>query len=303
MQLSNLFLKRFRSKLHLTPTRIHNIWGFAFLLPALFLLIIFKIFPMILALRYSFYNYDLLSPAKFVGLANFQFLFTDALFKQSLGASIYYVIGSVIPIWILSLILALAFNRSMPFKNVLRSIYFMPVVMPAVIVAVLWQFLYQPFGVFNAMLNLVHILPVNWLSSETMAMPSLILIGVWRGVPYFMIIFLAGLEAVPKEYYEAATIDGANAWKSFRYITLPLLKPTMALVMIMSVSIAIMVFVNPIIVTNFGGPAGATRVLPLYIYQTGFEFYKMGLASAASIILFAIIMVFTLIRFSFSSEE
>lgn len=299
----NAILNTISRKLHLTVTRIQNIWGFIFLLPALILLCIFKIYPMLLAFRYSFFEYDLISPERFIGLENYRFLFSDDLFKQSLGASLYYVVGSVVPIWVLSLVLALAFNRAMPFKNVLRSIYFMPVVMPAVVVAVLWQFLFQPFGVFNAILNIFHIPAVNWLSSTSMAMPSLILIGIWRGVPYFMIIFLAGLEAIPKEYYEAATIDGANAWKSFRFITLPLLKPTMALVMIMSVTIGIMVFVNPVIVTNYGGPAGATRVLPLYIYQTSFEFYKMGLASAASIVLFAIVMVFTLIRFSVSNEE
>lgn len=272
-------------------------------MPAFILLCIFKIYPMILAFRFSFFDYDLLSPEKFVGLDNYRFLFGDDLFKQSLWASLYYVAGSVIPIWVLSLILALAFNRAMPFKNVLRSIYFMPVVMPAVIVAVLWQFLYQPYGVFNAILNLFHISPINWVSSAKMAMPSLIFIGIWRGVPYFMVIFLAGLEAIPREYYEAAMIDGANSWRSFCHITMPMLRPTIVLVMIMSVNIGIMVFVNPIIVTNFGGPAGATRVLPLYIFQTGFEFYKMGLASAASVIMFAIVMVFTLIRFTTSGED
>jgi multiple sugar transport system permease protein len=303
MQPSPVLLKKIRLMLHLTPTRIHNIWGLVFLMPALILLCIFKIYPMLLAFRYSFFDYDLLTPEKFSGLSNYLSLLGDDLFKQSLGASLYYVVGSVVPIWVLSLLLALAFNRSMPFKNVLRSIYFMPVVMPAVIVAVLWQFLYQPYGVLNAILNLFSIPPINWISSVKMAMPSLIIIGIWRGVPYFMIIFLAGLEAIPREYYEAAMMDGANSWKSFRYITMPLLKPTMMLVMIMSVTVGIMVFVNPIIVTNFGGPAGATRVLPLYIFQTGFEFYKMGLASAASVILFAIVMVFTLIRFSTSGEE
>lgn len=294
---------KFRQKLHLTPTRIHNLWGLAFLMPALVLLLIFKIFPMILALRFSFHDYNLLSPPEWVGLDNYKFLFTDKLFLQSLWASLYYVAGSVIPIWILALVMALAFNRAMPFKNVLRSIYFMPVVMPAVVVAVLWQFLYQPYGVFNALINFVGLPSVNWLSTAKMAMPSLILIGIWRGVPYFMVIFLAGLEAIPKEYYEAATMDGANSWKAFWNITMPQLRPTMALVMIMSVTIGIMVFINPIIVTNFGGPAGATRVLPLYIYQTGFEFYKMGLASAASVVLFAIVMVFTLIRFAASKED
>jgi ABC-type sugar transport system permease subunit len=216
---------------------------------------------------------------------------------------VYYVAGSVIAIWLLSLLLALAFNREFPFKNILRSLYFMPVVMPSLIVAILWKFLYHPYGMFNAILNRFGLPPVDWLSSNQMAMPSLIVIGIWRGTPYFMIIFLAGLQAIPKEYYEAAAIDGATGWAAFRHVTLPLLKPTMVLVMVMSVIIAIKVFVNPMIVTNFGGPAGATRVLPLYIFQTGFEFFKMGLASAASMVLFAIVMAFTLVQLRLFREE
>lgn len=292
-----------RSPLRLTLTGKRNLWGIGFLFPGLALLALFKLYPMILAVRLSFFKYDLITPEVFVGVDNYKYLITDSLFKQSLVASIYYVGGSVIFIWVLSLLLALAFNRPMPFKNVLRSIYFMPVVMPSVIVAVLWKYLYHPYGVFNAILRTVGLPAIDWLSNAAYAMPALIAIGIWRGTPYFMVIFLAGLQAIPKEYYEAAEIDGATGWNAFRYVTLPLLRPTTVLVMVMSVIVGIMVFINPIIVTNFGGPAGTTRVLPLYIFQTGFEFFKMGLASAASIFLFAIVMSFTLIRFQLFGEE
>ncbi|MBN1314897.1 MAG: sugar ABC transporter permease [Anaerolineales bacterium] len=291
------------SRFRLTFTQKQNLWGFAFLVPGFVLLIVFKLYPMILAARLSFYEYNLISPEKFVGLKNYEYLLTDNLFHQSVMASVYYVVGSVVVIWVLSLLLALAFNRDLPYKNVLRSIYFMPVVMPSVIVAVLWKYLYHPYGVVNAILHAVGLPAIDWLSNSAYAMPALIAIGIWRGTPYFMVIFLAGLQAIPKAYYEAAEIDGATGWKAFIHITLPLLRPTTVLVMVMSVIIGIMVFINPIIVTNFGGPAGATRVLPLYIFQTGFEFFKMGLASAASIILFAIVMSFTLVRFQLFGEE
>ena len=290
-------------QLKLTPSKRHDLWGMAFILPALILLVIFKFYPMAVAMRLSLYDWDLLSPERFVGLDNYVYLFTDNLFRRSLFESVYYVSGSVVAIWVLSLLLALAFNREFPFKNLLRSLYFMPVVMPSVIVAILWKFLYHPYGMFNAILNMFGLGPVDWLSSSVMAMPSLIVIGIWRGTPYYMVIFLAGLQAIPKDYYEAAAIDGATGWAAFRHVTLPLLKPTMVLVMVMSVITAIKVFVNPMVVTNFGGPAGATRVLPLYIFQTGFEFFKMGLASAASMVLFAIVMAFTLIQLRTFRED
>ena len=171
----------------------------------------------------------------------------------------------------------------------------MPVVMPAVVNAVVWTFMYHQDGVVNTILGWFGLDPIPWLRSSRWALWAVILIGIWRATPYYMVIFLAGLQAIPQRYYEAAQIDGASSWNQFRHITLPLLKPTTLLVMVMSVIVAMKVFAVPLIMTG-GGPADSTRVLPLFIYQTAFEFFKMGRAAAMSVFLFAAVMIFTIFQ-------
>ncbi len=267
-------------------------FGYAILLPTLAILFIFRFLPMIEAFVISFSKYDLNHPAKFVGFANFVDLVHDPLFLNSARISLTYVVFSVLPVWPLSLGLAVLFNRSLFLKNVLRSAVFMPVVMPAVVMAVVWTFMYQQDGVLNTVLGWVGIDPIPWLRSSATALPAVILIGIWRATPYYMVIFLAGLQAIPTEYYEAAEIDGASRWSIFWDITLPLLKPTTLLVMVMTVIVAMKVFAVPMIMTG-GGPSDSTRVLPLFIYQTAFEFFDMGRAAAMSVFLFVAVMLFS----------
>jgi ABC-type sugar transport system permease subunit len=209
--------------------------------------------------------------------------------------SLTYVLFSVVPVLPLSLGLAVLFNQSVFIKNLLRSAIFMPVVMPAVVMAVVWTFMYQQDGVINTLLSFFGIEPIPWLRSSATALWAVILIGIWRATPYYMVIFLAGLQAIPADYYDAAKIDGANRWGTFRYITLPLLKPTMLLVIVMNVIVAMKVFAVPMIMTG-GGPADSTRVLPLFIYQTAFEFFDMGRAAAMSVFLFVGVMVFSFVQ-------
>jgi ABC-type sugar transport system permease subunit len=230
-----------------------------------------------------------------VGLENFIDLLWDPLFLNSARVSVAYVVFSCVPVWVLSLGLAVLFNREIRARNLFRSAAFMPVVMPMVVNALVWTFMYHQDGVVNTILGWFGIDPVPWLRSSTWALWAVIIIGIWRATPYYMVIFLAGLQAIPNEYYEAAKIDGASAWTEFRHITLPLLKPTTLLVMVMSVIVAMKVFAVPLIMTG-GGPADSTRVLPLFIYQTAFEFFKMGRAAAMSVFLFAAVMVFTLFQ-------
>ena len=259
------------------------------------LLVVFKFIPMFQAFRLSFTNYDLLTPPKFVGLHNYTALLADPLFHQSVGATLYYVFGTCIPLWFLALGLALVFNTRLPAKNLLRMGYFVPAVMPVVVYAVIWRFMFHPYGLLNVGLEHVGIAPINWLADARAIMPGFILSSEWRFVPYFMIIYLAGLQSIPHEYQEAAAIDGASAVQRFFRITLPLLRPTILLVVVISIIQMSKVFVNVLIISG-GGPNGATRVLPLFIYQTGFQFFKMGLASAASIFLLVGVMVFTLVQ-------
>jgi ABC-type sugar transport system permease subunit len=275
--------------------RKQAVFGYAILLPTLAVLLVFRFLPMLQAFWISLHEYDLLRPPRYIGLGNFVDLLQDPLFLNSAWVSILYVVLSCVPVWGLSLALAVLFNRQIWVKNLFRSAAFMPVVMPAVVNAVVWTFMYHQDGVVNTILGWFGIDPIPWLRSSTWALWAIIIIGIWRATPYYMVIFLAGLQAIPREYYEAAEIDGADPWAQFRHITLPLLKPTTLLVMVMSVIVAMKVFAVPLIMTG-GGPADATRVLPLFIYQTAFEFFKMGRAAAMSVFLFAAVMVFTLLQ-------
>ena len=188
------------------------------------------------------------------------------------------------------------------FGNIFRTLIFIPVVLAPVVVAILWRFLYFKAGMVNTLLSYLNLPPVPWLTTPRTALLSLILIAIWRASPYFMVIFTAGLQSIPTTYYEAGRIDGTNAWSEFWHITLPLLKPIILLVIVMAVITALKVFAVPQLMTE-GGPAGATEVIPLHIYKTGFEFFKMGRASAMSIILFAIMMVFSLVQIRLFSEK
>jgi multiple sugar transport system permease protein len=273
----------------------HQAWGYLFLAPMFLLLVVFKFIPMVQALYLSFTSYDLLSPPRLVGLRNYTDLLGDPLFHQSVAVTVYYVFGTCVFIWALSLAAALVFNAPLPGRSVLRTIYFLPAIVPVVVYAVVWLFLFHPYGLLNAALHVLGLPPVQWLSDRRAVMPGFILSSLWRFVPYFMIVYLAGLQNIPHEYYEAAAIDGAAGAQAFRYVTLPLLRPTILLVVVISIIFMSKVFTNVLIITG-GGPDGATRVLSLFIYQTGFQFFKMGLASAASMFLLFGTMVFTLIQ-------
>lgn len=287
--------RRIWKRLNWNVTAKQALFGYAILFPTLAILALFRFFPMLQAFYVSLTEYDLLRPPRFVGLENFIDLIQDPLFLNSARISITYVVLSCVPVWVLSLGLAVLFNRHIVAKNFFRSAAFMPVVMPAVVNAVVWTFMYHQDGVINTIIGWFGVEPIPWLRSSAWALWAVILIGIWRATPYYMVIFLAGLQAIPEEYYEAAQIDGASAWAQFRHITLPLLKPTTLLVMVMSVIVAMKVFAVPMIMTG-GGPADSTRVLPLMIYQTAFEFFKMGRAAAMSIFLFAAVMIFTVFQ-------
>ena len=257
----------------------HQLWGYVFLLPMLVLLVAFKFLPMVRAFYLSLTSYDLLSPPRYVGFRNYVTLLNDPLFHQSMWVTAYYVFGTCVPIWILSLALALVFNTALPARGALRLVYFIPAIVPVVVYATIWRFMFHPYGLLNIGLQTLGLPAVNWLADSRAVIPGFILASEWRFVPYFMVLYLAGLQSIPEEYHEAAAIDGASTPQRFRYITLPLLRPTILLVVVVSIILMSKVFTNVLIVSN-GGPNGASRVLSLFIYQTGFQYFKMGLASA-----------------------
>ena len=279
--------------------RIHagrrQLWGYGFLLPMLALLVLFKFAPMTLALYLSLTEYDLLGPPRLVGLRNYVTLAHEPLFFQSLWVTVYYVFGTCVPLWVLSLALALVFSSAIPARGVLQLVYFLPAVVPLVVHGVAWRFVLHPYGLLNASLRALGLPAVDWLADSRAVVPGLILASEWRLVPYFMILYLAGLRAIPKEYHEAASIDGASAIQRFRHVTLPLLRPTIALVVVVSTLLTSKAFTSVLFISN-GGPDGASRVLSLFIHQTGFQYLKMGLASAASVVFLLSILVFTLVQ-------
>lgn len=295
-KIAHLLRRAAARRAHATLRGRLRLAGFLFVLPALVHLSIFKFYPMLEAFRLSFHRYDLMSPPQFVGWGNYKAIWDNALFHQALGVSVKYTLGVAFPEWFLALGLALLLNRRMPAQPLIRLAYFLPIIMSQIIVAVVWKFMYHPHGLVNSVTELVGIGRINWLSDEASALPALIAIGAWRGTPLFAVIYLAGLQAIPREYYEAATMDGAGPWQRFVHVTIPLLLPTILFVIVMSILSAMKVFLNPLVMTE-GGPNGTTRVLPYFIYETGFAFFRMGEAAAASMVLFALAFILTLANF------
>jgi len=277
------------------PVARHQLWAYVFLSPMVALLVTFKLVPMIQAFRLSLTSYDLLTPPRFVGFANYVALMSDARFLKSAGVTLYYTFGTCIPVWFLSLGLALVFNQVFPARNYLRLAYFLPAIVPVIVFAMIWRFLFHPYGLLNVALEQVGLPGVDWLTSSAAVIPGFILASEWRFVPYFMVVYLAGLQNIPQELNEAASIDGADARQRFRYITLPLLRSTILLVMVVSIIMQSKAFTNVLVISG-GGPNGASTVIGLFIYQTAFQFFQMGVATAASMLLLAGIMILTILQ-------
>lgn len=273
--------------------------AYILILPTLLGLIIFTTGPILAALYFSFTNWNLLSTPKWRGLTNYIDLFTnDPLFWTTLKNTAYYVVGTVPIGTCLALLLALALNQKIRALAIFRTIYFLPVVSSVVAISVLWVWLYQAdFGLINQFLRIFGITGIRWLSSPFWAMPAIIIMSIWHGLGYNIVIFIAGLQSIPTDYYEAARIDGANSLQQFRYITIPLISPVTFFVIILSLIGSFQVFEQAYVMTQ-GGPVNATKTIVYYLYQNGFMYFHMGYASAIAYILFLIIVAITLIQFS-----
>jgi len=276
--------------------------GYLFLLPALGGILVFILGPVVAAIALSFTKWDLLTPAKFIGLSNYQELIQDPMFRKVMLNTLIFTGASAPLSLILSLGLALALNQKIKGIVVFRTIYFLPVVSSMVAVSLVWRWLYNPnYGLLNYFLNLLHLPSVNWLFSTTWAMPAVILMSVWKGLGYNMVIFLAGLQGIPQMYYESAKIDGAGKFQAFKNITLPLLSPTTFFVLVISIISSFQVF-DQIFVMTSGGPAHATEVIIYYIYHNAFQIFRMGYASALAFCLFIIIFALTLLQIRLSKR-
>jgi ABC-type sugar transport system permease subunit len=258
---------------------------------------------MVWAIELSFTSYDMVSPPRSLGLENFESLAADPIFRESLLNTIVYIGGSTVLITLVGLALALAINTAVPGARYCMSAMFLTNLMPILAVCLVWRFLLHPYGLVNQLLEPFGVGRVDWLTDARTAMPAIIFVTVWRFAPYFMVVFLAGLLAIPDDYYEAAQLDGANAARRFWHVTLPLLAPMIFFVIVISALLSARIFLMPYIITG-GGPGNATRVLSMLIYETGFSYMKMGRAAAISVVLFTIMMVFTFLQMRiFMSRE
>jgi multiple sugar transport system permease protein len=283
--------------LRLTLRRRATLAGYLFLLPNIVGFLVFSSIPVLATLGISTLDWDMIRTPTFVGIGNYAVLFTqDAVFRQVLGNTAFYVVGTVPAGIVLSLLLALAMNAQLRGITFFRAVFFVPVITSAVAVAMVWRWLYnRDFGLINLALHAVGLPSIPWLSSSAWAMPAIIFMAIWKRVGYDMVIYLAGLQAIPPQLYEAAQIDGAGRWRRFWHITLPLLTPTTFFISVISIIGSFQVFDLAFILTS-GGPGNATNTMVMYVYNQAFQFFHMGYAAAVAWVLFLIILAITLVQ-------
>lgn len=274
--------------------------GYLFILPWLLGLVIFVLGPILASFYFSLTDYEVVRPPVFRGWANYQRLLGDDLFWQALKVTTIYVVTSTPLGLALSFGIALLMNQQVRLVSLWRTIYYLPTLVPVIASTMLWLWIFNPeFGLLNTLLRYVGIDGPLWLGHSRWALPSLILMSLWTvGGP--MLIYLAGLQGIPTDLYEAAAVDGAGAWAKFRAVTVPLMTPVIFFNLIMNMIFAFQVFAQPFIMTG-GGPRYATLFYVLYLYQNAFKFFRMGYAAALAWVLFIVILLFTLLVFRSSA--
>lgn len=277
----------------------NNLAGFAFISPAVVLFVVFIGGPFVAAIVLSFFNWDFLTEPTFVGLENFRNLLVDAKVRSAMANTFVFAIASVVLHLGLGLVLAVGVNRKMNrgLKYFLRTAYFFPLLISWGAVALLWKYVLDPnFGILEYYLSELGIPTTNWLTSRTWALPALILVDLWHTLGFIFVILLAGLQAVPTHLYEAAEVDGANAWSRFWHITIPGISPTLFFASVIAFIGAFQIF-EPMFIMTDGGPLNATQTIVLYTYQSAFNNYEVGYGAALTLIIFVVMMLVTLLQF------
>jgi multiple sugar transport system permease protein len=267
------------------------------LIPTMIFYALFRFYPVGFAFYMSLHDWKLLREQQlFVGISNYQTILQDALFLKVVGNTFYFTIAATILGTITALFLAVLINPIRRGSTLLRLIYFLPVMTSTIAIATIWLWLYQTrFGLFNQFMTLVGLPRIPWLQSPDWAMPSIILMSVWAGVGFTMIIFLAGLRSIPRTFYEAAEIDGATAFQQGRYITIPLIAPVTAFVVVTGLIGGFNVFQQVFLMTR-GGPLDSTRTIALHIYDYAFLRHFIGTAASMAFVMFALVIVMTVLQ-------
>jgi multiple sugar transport system permease protein len=275
--------------------------GLLFVSPWVVGFLAFTLYPFLATLFYSFTNYDIVSNAQWVGLANYQHLIHDGLFWKALYNTAFYTLFEVPLSTVVAIGLALLLNMRVRGLAIYRTIFYLPTVVPIVASSILWLWLFNPsFGIVNALLTDVHVPGPGWMFSTLWAKPTFVLLGIWgSGAP--MVVYLAALQGVPKEMYEVANIEGSNAWQRLRYVTLPMISPAILFNVILALVSSLQYFTQAYVMTQ-GGPDNSTLFYSLYLYQQAFQQLHLGYASAMAWILFVIVLVITLLLFRSSSR-
>jgi ABC-type sugar transport system permease subunit len=278
--------------------------AYAFMLPSLVVMAVFMFYPLIRAALLSLTNYSFFGTSKFIGFGNYTHLLHDHQFWGDLWNTVYYAAVTTPVSIVLALGLALLLNRRrLPGRGALRAAIFLPAVVSLAVAAIPFRLMFTPsIGLITYWLGQVGIHSTDWLDSTTLAMPAVIIVGIWKNVGFYMVIYLAGLQTIPSEFYEAARIDGASAWQRFRSITWPLLSNTTMFVTIIALIASFQAF-DQIFVMTQGGPAFSTETLVMLIYRQGFQNFSMGYASAIGYVLVLIILLFSLLQMRYFNRR
>lgn len=283
-----------------TLRRLRRNWSaYVFLAPAVVIFSLFTVFALLFAFYLTFHEWSIIQPDKpFVGLRNYKDMLNDEDFGRSIINTVYFTAGSIPLEMMIGLVVATALNQAIRFRGLLRTMYYLPALTPFVVQAIVWKWLFNgDYGLFNYYLLKTHLIdePLLWLSDKNLAMPAVIMMTVWGGVGFSMVVYLAGLQSIPEELYEAATIDGAGTIAKFRYITVPMLAPSTLFLLVIGIIGSFQVFAQIFVMTN-GGPVDRTTTMIYFIYNAAFKYYEMGYASTLAFGLFAMLFVVTLLQ-------
>src|SRR5258707_1563091 len=279
-----------------------NLGGYLFLLPALVIFALFVWYPVVLGFIISFQNVDMINPAVWVGWTNYRHVFSDPLFGIAWRNTLVFTGYALLFGYFVPIVLALLINEMRHGKGLFRLAFYLPVMLPPIVVAFLWLWLYNAdSGLINALLHLVHLPGGLWLENQGTALPALVVVATWGAAGSTMLTYLAALQGVPASLYEAAEIDGSNLWQRIWHVTLPTIRPIMLLLLVLQIIATMQVFTEPFAITG-GGPANATMTVLILIYNYTFQNADFGEASALGVILFLVLAVFALIYMRMTSR-